>query len=70
MASELVKDGSTWAHTKEGYRVTVEHSAPQGNTLFRREAGLPITYRNGVIKTVARLRTKKTGSFLKEFTKV
>lgn len=73
MAYETATDNARFIHRKDGYTVTVEHSAPQGVTLFRRDVGLPVkvgTIGSQYMKPIAKLRTKKTVAFLKEFGKV
>jgi hypothetical protein len=68
MSKELVHDNSQWKHKKEGFTVTVEHSAPLGVTTYRRDVGVP--YREGSTTLVRTLRSKKTHYFLDDFEKV
>jgi hypothetical protein len=68
MSKELVHDNSQWKHKKEGFTVTVEHSAPQGVTTYRRTVGIP--YRRGSTTLVRTLRTIKTPRFLRDYEKV
>lgn len=69
MSSELIHDNSTWKHKKEGYAVKIEHSQPHGVTTFRREVGLIRVTKSVQPLRIAKLRTKQTKYFLKEFVK-
>ncbi len=73
MGKELAPDNAIFRHKKEGYLVRVEHSAPQGVTLFRRVT--PILTKVGTLGSqhvmpIARLRTRSTASFVKLFERV
>ena len=70
MATEQATDNAQFTHNKDGYTVTIVHSKPQGNTLFRRDVPLMVYIGKQVMKPIAKLRTKVTVAFLKEFTKI